>query len=1003
MEIQKNRYDYNENGIRNLKPFYVSNENDNGAPLSIISAKGYEVIKICKNAFPNDLMGNLSKEEYEKRILKIGADKGIFFIYVPDFVFGSGAADLAKIFTENGYELFNQTQSVFAGAGGVIGLSACPTSNTSVYERTSRVHAAPRIALMHSKTTAPEIKAIFDTLNSKENRYGQYLQILISSRVGQEGININNAVGMIMFSPTWNYARRRQAEDRIFRATSHVDRISDYKKYLRFSGKYTAEEVEKFPFPIKVYNMASVYVGDNLPDIEDTDEFRAVYDYIINNPVYWSDEELIQVYEKYPEILPHDEMYQAYYQAIQNGETVSLPLIQNTPAFASINNYIANNMPVTFTEEEIRDILTNFEELIPNDEFRKALLEDLPLPNILSSPAFRSTTSPEFQSLNNYIKIQQWSTSKLMKLYQAIPTLLPTSQEYKEKYNHFLSNPIFYQHNLNTTDVKRFILTEQKDKSIRKIMRYVKRASVSCYTNRIRNMEKRITDQDGSPMCDYDSCQYECSGIRKDIMETTDWTTKVLFYYKDEVDEAMTVIKEIFNKDSALTVEQILLIVKQKIAYIEDIFILMAIEELIDKNIKILDRFGYPTYLRDSKTGIIYLESDRYNNDRNPDDTYYSNLLLATQNPKQHLYINYISALEIKEQLPLLNTLFNLPPNSPDFRKLLENLSIANKIMLVEWAIETQFKTGSSNEFINSILNTFVDSIYTLQEPVNQLNYAEQKIANRGKTRGRKPKGDKINTKGWEIPPIDPSFQGENVYIHRLNRDTSDNVKYAKNAKFFNIEGNMRIFKPSENLGWRNLNVAENIIYKYNIKSILQGIYDYYKQMEIFAKIIPPLNLFQIVDLTNININVQPSDTRGIPGGKICGDWFKYQLVELMYKLVLKFGAPLWPPGFTTETYNFIATNYNREYLIREIIHTATSEGVNNFDLTKLIFYYVWYDDKYNGHHGERESICHLLKNYFISTGRVFTGETPKNIDMSIFNQPLSPDISDNSSAEDSD
>lgn len=965
MMIKKGNYEYTEIGLSNLKPLYRNDDS-----LRELSGKGEHLIRIAREAYPDIL---LNKPDPEKYYDQIGTDKGIIFIYVPDFVFGSGAADFERIFSENGYKLFNFTNSIFSGGIGITGLSVCPNSISSGGDRQSKIPVDRRVALMHSKTSPSQVKAIFDTINSRENRYGQYLQVLISSKVGQEGININNAIAMIMLSPTWNYARRRQAEDRIFRATSHIERINDFVEKLKSEGK-TQEEIEETPFPVKVYNMAAAYIGEELPPIDDTEPFKNIYNYIQNNPIIWSDRDLMGIYMDNEGLIPDDEDYKKIVNWNKfNENQQQLPFLKKSKEYSLINEYIQKHVPNELNDNDIKFIMVSYPQTIPNKIFEELLDNDEDLPELGNDKSF--------DKLRNFIKIRQWDTEKLMSLYARYPDLLPNDESYIEKYKQLFENPSLIYDNFNTTDIDRYFLIEKKDKNIRKIMRYLKMASVPCYTNRIRNISMRKTDLDGSPVCDYTNCVYECSGINDEIMKTEDWSTKILLYYKDEVDAAILEIKEIFNVDTSLTIDQIISKIKEKIPNIQDIFILMAIDEMISRNIRILNRFGYSTYLRNSESGIIYLESDKYGYQIHPDNAYYNNILLSTNNPKNNTFEEYISSLEVYDEKYIIENMRDMNPDSNEFRNNVDKLSLETKVKMIEDIIvksETQALTKSEEV----ILSMFDDFIFVLREPLNQIAYTADKLSRRGQTRGRKPTSEEINTKNWEFPEFD--FEnGEKVYVHRLYSEKIPFSSHGRSSKFFNVNEKLRIYKPIEKSGFRDTNNIENIVYKHYIKTILRQVYEHYTDFKIFGIKIPPKNEFQIVDLSNIDIS-DTSDIRNIPKGKECVNWSEGNLIEVMYKLMTYGHYDLWPRGFNQQDYSKIAS-FNRETLINNL--NTRKITASNFEHEKLIFYTAWLQQP----NKSISDYCSIIEQSLSNKNKIFIGEIPKNL--KIING--SPEISD--------
>lgn len=213
--------------------------------LEIMSAKYAKIIKLCKEASP---LYDREHEVFLQHRVNDVSDRGIVFVYFSEFVVGSGVILLGICLKAHGYEEFTEDKSIFVGVGREEGRGGpCAGVTKSKVERESRKSKAPRFAILRGgrATNREKYKALFDTLNSYENRFGEYLQVMIGSRVSKEGISINNAIMMIFAQGSWNFSNNNQAMNRVLRATSHEARLSSLPP-----GKNN--------IPVKIYNLVSV-------------------------------------------------------------------------------------------------------------------------------------------------------------------------------------------------------------------------------------------------------------------------------------------------------------------------------------------------------------------------------------------------------------------------------------------------------------------------------------------------------------------------------------------------------------------------------------------------------------------------------------------------------------------------------------------------------------------------------------------------------------------------
>lgn len=776
--------------------------------LELLSKKYADIVEICRSSFP------------EAEVVH-DDEKGIVFVYFSDFVHGSGAVLLSLCLQAHGYEEFRETQSIFIGSQEAgIGPSFGPCSSTTEpgFERRTRsgFGKRPRYAVLSSGTPPARIPAILNTLSSYENRYGQYLQVLIGSQTSREGINIYNAVKMILASSSWNHSTNFQARERVFRSTSHEVRLREKRARLARQGL----PIDNVTIDVQTFNMASVYEYD---------------------------------------------------------------------------------------AERLQDDL----RLVP------------------------------------------WLAAEV----QRDPALAQALQT----------------DNYDTIDPQMYVRAEQKDRLIRKIMRYMKQSSLDCYINYNRNV--RPTDVDGSPVCDYMQCAYDCAGIRRELLEPLDRTTKVLYYSDEEVQQAQMAILRIFSRFHSLKIDQLHQLIHQVDPNLEDIFIDMAIEKTIRENSRfldssgqehrLLDRMGFPAYLRESLDGVLYLEKDPFEIRPRPENTAYSSTLIGTQDPNNNSFLDYVVGREVVNETPIIQQLINTPTDDPQFMTLLGSLSIVSKVNLLETALIERTRTGESSEFYDTIISAFNHAVFSMPEPINLLIKTSNLLANRGKTRGRKPNPNtqpKLKRLEFgpelQIPLYDPSQMGERVYLHTLlNQGSHARTSYSATTRYFNVEGQIRILKMSEGIGWRDVNDYEYVVYNDLIKRQINEIRAYYEQFPIYGIMLPPKNEFRLRDREREG-PAAARDARSIYDGRVCHTWRKPELIDILYRLGIRLPPP--PPTIT------------RSMMIASLESKNVFFQWDQVPDDRLVHFYSWYQTNYS-----RTDICDLIRRFFERTGRLLTGRRP--------------------------
>nr|QBK92251.1 MAG: DEAD/SNF2-like helicase [Pithovirus LCPAC304] len=156
--------------------------------------------------------------------------KGGVYIY-DNFVEASGAITIALCFQAMGYEIFNESSSVFRR------ISASKSKRDGV-KKEIRPQFKPkmRIGLFTGMTSTSTFESMIELMNSPENKHGDYLKVFITSPTGSEGISLNNVISIHISSGDWKYATPHQAKSRAIRATSHELLLEEKQKEFLAAG-----------------------------------------------------------------------------------------------------------------------------------------------------------------------------------------------------------------------------------------------------------------------------------------------------------------------------------------------------------------------------------------------------------------------------------------------------------------------------------------------------------------------------------------------------------------------------------------------------------------------------------------------------------------------------------------------------------------------------------------------------------------------------------------------
>lgn len=217
--------------------------------------------------------------KYGEIVRMVRDDPGNAFIY-GEFVEGSGVIVLALCLEGVGFTRYNEPTSMFTGVGGELIKPYCSGADIDANTRRVRPDILPsrqlepseedpnkmvwkqvrpyRYALLTRDTSDAKFHSMMEAMNSYENRHGDYIKVLISSRVGRDAINVNNILQVHLIGPEWNQSSLYQALSRGIRATSHQDLVKEEQERVRSEGGDPAAA----RITVKIYKHAAVPIDE---------------------------------------------------------------------------------------------------------------------------------------------------------------------------------------------------------------------------------------------------------------------------------------------------------------------------------------------------------------------------------------------------------------------------------------------------------------------------------------------------------------------------------------------------------------------------------------------------------------------------------------------------------------------------------------------------------------------------------------------------------------------
>jgi len=238
----------------------------------------------------------------------------------------------------------------------------------------------------------------------------------------------------------------------------------------------------------------------------------------------------------------------------------------------------------------------------------------------------------------------------------------------------------------DTIDSQLYVISEEKDRDIKRIERIMRRCTVDCHIHKKVNQRLdeygRSTDVDGSQICDYESCTYECSTT---LPEEIDYTSYDVIYSGEIIEQIIDIIREKFRYNSVYSMEKFYDAFKMpdgKMQYARK-HITAAISTIINDRIMLRDGSGFNHYLHQDGE-FLFLQDEYPSVQKEVDDIYSMSIyydgfygkqevdvkkeIIKMQEPNQNRIINEILSMQImnsadeeriKDLLSELNTTFS--------------------------------------------------------------------------------------------------------------------------------------------------------------------------------------------------------------------------------------------------------------------------------------------------------------------------------------------------------
>lgn len=730
-----------------------------------------------------------------------------------------------------------------------------------------------RFAIFHDNKNV--IPHILDVAGSYENRNGAYIKVFIITDASKEGISISNMKAYIQRSGVWNSSDEYQAQSRGIRSSSHDDIIEDkINELMSADATLTRSEArKKARIQIKGYFLNAV-PAMLLPSEEEAEEDDIVGDHQYAVPM---DSEYLEKNIDFTKgIDPKDEKF--YIQDYEEGE---------------INySYIVRKMEELWDRIDVRTLLRLDREF---------------------------TFDLEADSID-------------------------------------IINGLFGQ-----TDLYLYQISQWKYISYKRLLRKLKKLALDCHIHYARNV--RPDDLDYSSECDFKKCKYKCFDEKPvDI----DYTTYDIYY----LDEVMKVLSEYiidyFSRNSFGTVKDIYRVLHEKITeYITSEYserlsegsdpqldkiinqkidhltreenIKIAITNMVVNKTPIRDRYGYTSYVREDH-GVYYsireFPSSEVIDDRSL--SFYSSTLLCKNSVSiVDSYRNYI----YEQTSGIWDELSQIEPSdnySSDLINIISNYKVENEIYILENAI-IESHANRSTSLVEEILRMYKNVFYKMIEPRKMIERKSKELRNKSVSKaeneiiGKQKRYSKKSDRKEE--ELDLDEEGETIYFHAMFSHVPEKSKYRMIPRIKSALCSIRVYKASENVGWREANPIEQIIYRELVRKNIEKLLEPYEKHEIYGMYMLD-GSFSIRDKSEEDEST--TNNKRKKRGRSCDSYTPCQCRNYMWTL----GIRDYPEDYDID---LIYDEAKKEWMFDKMeLNDDNRKIMSKWDYNQVLYYYLW-------------------------------------------------------------
>ena len=360
------------------------------------------------------------------------------------------------------------------------------------------------------------------------------------------------------------------------------------------------------------------------------------------------------------------------------------------------------------------------------------------------------------------------------------------------KHTPYITLNVDGQNTVHSISMDLYRRSEEKEIEIQRVMRIAKQCSVDCQVHYARNV--RPGDVDESPICDYNKCDYGCvDNILGRAVPPEDRSTYDVLYSGPVINRVTKEIMDIFTYAFSYDISELHDIFRNdeqlQPGGVRAKFVDAALEKIISEKMRIIDRYGFPSYLRVDDS-VVYLVKDYPIADegRYPLNKYVSHLIAIRNNELSGL----TQELRRDAQEDIIKQIKRTNKDDAHFDRLLNSLDDDTRTAFIEETLLNAYLHDLHPNYATGIEEKYLNFIYAINEPVQRLAAAKEVMKKIPQKQGKKPVNElksRMQQADLETAAIPLDTDTDIVYVHIIATSKGGTVAYNDMSRYKKAEG----------------------------------------------------------------------------------------------------------------------------------------------------------------------------------------------------------------------